>query len=177
MRRGGKGPELRVSAQEKPIVCEDAQERRMRRAGQSSSGRQHCLGISRKGLLAMQQPHGQPGAVAESWWGQLSPPVPPDSTPAHPHGLHPWPGDPGGVPFPTAVAIPIGLVSLRRSALVGFFKDTELSALVPRMLLCLATLPFPVFFCCGLVFFFGECSTPTFHPTLNRGGDGESNLL
>lgn len=157
MRRGGKEPELQVSAQEKPIVCERMHgERACAALDKAASDRQHCSGISKKrGSTLRTRPsrgHGQPGATAASSWqsqavGLPLVPLPPQaSLPSSPgectHSRGTWvvAHSPGAVTVPYRPCQPPSLCT------DGFFsEDAELSPLVPRMLPCLATFSFSCF--------------------------------
>lgn len=110
MRRGGKEPELQVSAQEKPIVCERMHgERACAALDKAASDRQHCSGISKKKGLHATHPaqlrtrpaRGHGSVVAKPRSGAAPcPAAPPAFPPVQPRGAHPQPGDVGGSPLP-----------------------------------------------------------------------------
>lgn len=160
-------------------VREDARGERMRCAGQSSQRPPALLGNQQKGA-----PHYAPGPAESTaspgpWqdrgkavcWGCPLPRCPSSlpSCPAPGNGLRPE--DLGCNPLPRGCHCPLSALSAPIALHCWVFSRTPSYHLLCQGCRC-AWLLFPF-----LVFFFCECGTPTFRPTLNQGGDGESNLL
>lgn len=157
MRRGGKEPELQVSAQEKPIVCERMHgERACAALDKAASDRQHCSGISKKrGSTLRTRPsrgHGQPGATAASWQSRVVglPLVPlplQPSLPSSPGECTHSPGTWVVAHSPGAVTVPCRPPSL---CIDGFFSRTRSYRLL-RQGCCRAWLLFFLFLLSVLV--------------------------
>lgn len=156
-------------------VREDAGGARMRRAGQS---RQHRWGISKKGLLATYpaQPRARParghGCILVKQSGGAAPlplrspllPSPRGCT----RGLGTWVVPPS----PEAVTLPFRPCQPPSLCIGGVFQGQRVTTSCAKD----AALP-GYFFLFSLSCFCANAALPTFHPTFNRGGDGDSNLL
>lgn len=149
---------------------EDAQDVRMRRAGQSSRRPPALLrNPQKKGFLATQparrraRPAGSHGSVVVKQCAEAAPhpAAPLASPPAQLWRVHPWPGDLSvTLPSPGAVTVPYQPLQLCTG---GFFQGHRVTTARAKD----AAVPGCFFLflpsvCC-------DCSTPTFHPTLTQG--------
>lgn len=151
MRRGGKEPELQVSAQEKPIVCGRMHgERACAALDKAASGRQHCSGISKKGLLAMhpawaraRPARDHSSVVAKECGGGYPLPRCPSSLPSCPAPA--W--GPGCTPLPRGCHCPLSALSAPIALRWWVFSRTPHYRLLYRGCCCAWLLfPFLVFF-------------------------------